>query len=70
MHYDKEMTYQILGVHPSYVHDNYLGLPLMMDRSKTMEFRYLVDRVKAKVKGWNVRFLSQASKEILIKVVA
>lgn len=67
---DKALARSILGVHRSYEHENYLGLPLLMGISKMNEFFYMVGRVRAKVQGWNVRLLSQAGREVLIKFVA
>ena len=49
---------------------NYLGLPILWGRAKTEALAFVRDKVRSKVQGWNKRFLSQAGKETLIKVVA
>jgi len=46
-----------------------LGLPVFIGRSKTKTFAAVKGRVQKKLVGWKEKFLSQASKEILIKAV-
>jgi len=46
-----------------------LGLPVFIGRSKTKTFAAVKGRVQKKLVGWKEKFLSQASKEILIKTV-
>jgi hypothetical protein len=59
----------ILGVPNSQCFDTYLGLPALIGKSRTREFQNLVERVKRRVLDWKTKFLSQASKEVLIKAV-
>ncbi|XP_057997941.1 uncharacterized protein LOC110671428 [Hevea brasiliensis] len=47
----------------------YLGLPIAWGKSKSQVLSFLNDRVIQKLQGWKCRYLSQAGKEILIKVV-
>ena len=51
-------------------HESYLGLPSLVGRSKRNTFAQLKQRVSNKLAGWKEKLLSNASKEILIKVVA
>lgn len=48
---------------------SYLGLPSMMDRSKTTTLGYIKDKVRNKLQNWDGRWFSQAGKEILVKAV-
>lgn len=52
------------------VHDKYLGLPTYIGRARTDTFQYIKDRLFTKLKGWQEKLLSDAGKEILIRVVA
>lgn len=47
----------------------YLGLPSIVDKSRNKAFKGLVERAGKKPCDWKYKFLSQAGKEILIKVV-
>uniref|UniRef100_A0A803QIF3 Reverse transcriptase zinc-binding domain-containing protein n=1 Tax=Cannabis sativa TaxID=3483 RepID=A0A803QIF3_CANSA len=48
----------------------YLGLPSTLSRNKSAVLGYLKERVRKKVEGWEMKFLSRAGKEVLIKTVA
>lgn len=50
-------------------HDKYLGLPLIVGKSKRMVFSNIRDRICQKLKGWKENWLSKGGKEILIKAV-
>ncbi|KAL0373056.1 UNVERIFIED_CONTAM: hypothetical protein Scaly_0987200 [Sesamum calycinum] len=58
-----------LGVRLVSVHDRYLGLPTVVGRSRRVLFRNVLDRVWARIAGWNNKLLSQASKGVLINCV-
>jgi hypothetical protein len=49
--------------------EKYLGLPVLVGRSKMRTFEGIQSRVRKKVDGWKEKFMSQAGKEILIKAV-
>ncbi|KAM1714186.1 hypothetical protein ACFX12_024832 [Malus domestica] len=49
---------------------NYLGILTIWGRSKKNALTYVKDRIMAKIIGWKQQFLSQSSKETLIKAVA
>ena len=51
-------------------HEKYLGLPPMVGRGKKKAFNRIKDQVGRKIAGWKGRLLSNAGREILIKVVA
>ncbi|CAL1384042.1 unnamed protein product [Linum trigynum] len=67
---DQEFLAAILGVGAVGVHDKYLGLPSLIARSKMDTFRYLEEKLLARLQGWKRRTLSWAAKETLIKSVA
>ncbi|MCH81246.1 hypothetical protein A2U01_0002030, partial [Trifolium medium] len=48
----------------------YLGIPAYVGRSKQQIFNHLIDKIRAKLKGWKERHLSFAGRAILIKAVA
>ena len=50
-------------------YEKYLGLPSLIGRHKKASFNYIRERVWKKLQGWKEKLLSQAGKEILIKVV-
>ena len=50
-------------------HEKYLGLPIMVGRSKKIIFSHVKERVWKKLKGWKSCLLSRAGKEVLLKLV-
>ena len=50
-------------------YERYLGLPVVVGRRKKASLNYIKDRVWGKLQGWKEKILSQASKEVLLKVV-
>ncbi|CAL1378948.1 unnamed protein product [Linum trigynum] len=67
---DQELLATIMGVGAVGVHDKYLGLPSLVARSKMETFRYLEEKLLARLQGWKQKTLSWAAKETLIKSVA
>lgn len=47
----------------------YLGLPTQVRRSKTHTFNFIMERVRAKLKGWKERNLSFSRRGVLIRAV-
>lgn len=47
----------------------YLGLPLVIVRSKTQVFKYMEEAAVKRISSWKNRFLSSAGKEVLLKFV-
>ncbi|CAM8924063.1 unnamed protein product [Rhodiola kirilowii] len=48
-------------------HTKYLGLPLVIGRSKTDVFRWIEDNMISKIQDWKTLLLSAAGKEALVK---
>lgn len=48
----------------------YQGLPTMLGRNKSALLGYLKERIDARVRGWDEKFISRLGKEVLIKNVA
>jgi hypothetical protein len=46
-----------------------IGLPTLVGKSRTQAFKGIKDWVCQRLQDWNMRFLSQAGKEILLKAV-
>lgn len=57
----------IFGVRRATNHEQYLGLPMMVGRSKKQTFANYVDRINCNINNWNFKFLSMGGKETLIK---
>ncbi|KAA3483881.1 reverse transcriptase [Gossypium australe] len=49
--------------------DNYLGLPIPVGRNRAVAFKCIMDRTAMRINSWSKRLLSNAGKEIFIKVV-
>lgn len=47
----------------------YLGLPLVIGRSKNQVFGFIEDRVNHRLKEWKEKLLTNAGKEVLLKSV-
>jgi hypothetical protein len=65
----KEHIGSLLGILAITNYHKYLGLPAMVGRSKSQTFAGIQEWVCKRLDGWKERFLSQAGKEVLIKVV-
>jgi hypothetical protein len=48
----------------------YLGTPVFSSRCKTKDFKYLIDRTEARLKGWRSKSLSWVGRRTLIKSIA
>ena len=60
----------MLGVMVVQQYEKYLGLPSLVGRNKTESFSHIKQQIWKKLQGWESKLLSQAGREILIKVVA
>lgn len=58
-----------LGVPEIKKYEKYLGLPAVVGRNKRASLTYIKERVWTKLQGWKEKLLSQAGREILLKVV-
>lgn len=59
-----------MEVHHDLSTGRYLGLPLLIGRSKKTVFSFLKDRMCRKIQGWSSKFLSKAGKAVLLRNVA
>lgn len=51
-------------------HENYLGLPSMLGRSKYQFVREIKEKIYSKLKIWKARLFSYGEREFLIKAIA
>jgi hypothetical protein len=49
--------------------DTYLGLPTFVGKSRTQNFKDIIEKVSKWLENWKCSFLSQAGKEVLLKAV-
>ncbi|KAL9684597.1 hypothetical protein QQ045_022038 [Rhodiola kirilowii] len=61
---------EYMGMNITDKHTKYLGLPLIVGRSKVEAFRWLEDKMVRKIQDWKALLLSAAGKEALIKSFA
>ena len=59
----------ILNIHISMDKDSYLGLPLLLGRSKSGEFRTIKERIWFRIQCWGGKLLSHVGKAIMIQAV-
>ena len=59
----------LLGVPEIKEYEKCLGLPSFVGRSKKASLLYIKERVWSKIRGWKEKLLSQAGREILLKIV-
>lgn len=65
----REHIKEELGVPEIRKYEKYLGLPSLVGRNKKASFNYIKEWIWRKIQGWKEKLLSQARREILIKVV-
>ena len=65
----KNRVKDLVGVEEVTQYEKYLGLPSFVGRAKKETFSYIRERVWHKIQGWKEKLLSQAGREILIKLV-
>ena len=51
-------------------YEKYLGLPSLVGKNKLKQHLWSVDRLDNTLSRWNDKLLSNAGKEILVKIVA
>ena len=67
---EKEEVLQKLGGIQQVTQGKYLGLPLVVGRSKNSVFRFIRDNLMSRIQNWKGKLLSNAGKEVLLKSVA
>ncbi|XP_075475824.1 uncharacterized protein LOC142513002 [Primulina tabacum] len=60
---------RVLYISTTQGHDIYLGLPTFSLRSKKLQFRYLIETIVKRLRGWGNKTFSAGGKETLIKSV-
>ena len=50
-------------------YENYLGLLVVVGRTRKASLNFIKERVWSKLQGWKEKLLSQAGREILLKAV-
>ena len=62
---DKPEVCQSLNIMIESLNDKYLGLPVLVGVDRSDCFQHLIDRVRAKTKGWKEKLLSMGGKKFL-----
>lgn len=66
----KQSIQSMLGAQVFHDYEQYLGLPMIVGKSKTSTFKGVREKIAKKVIGWKERLISKAGREIFIKTVA
>lgn len=65
----QERIKEAVGVNSTHNYEKYLGLPALIGHSQLQSFKEIEGRIWDRICGWKEKFLSQAGKEVLLKVV-
>ena len=65
----KQEIYSALGGMAEVKQGKYLGLPMVISRTKDKIFGYIRDNIKRRLESWKNKLLSPAGKEVMLKVV-
>ncbi|XP_035551682.1 uncharacterized protein LOC118349865 [Juglans regia] len=65
----QDLILSIAGVRSYVQYERYLGLPVMVGKSRINSFKCIQEKVKSKLSSYKVKTLSLAGKEIFIKAV-
>ena len=65
----KDSIKGMLGVQEIKFYEKYLGLPSLVGRGNKASFSYIKECVWRRLQGWEGKLLSQARREVFIKVV-
>ena len=63
----KEQLAGILGLPTTDHIGTYLGMPIFTTCRTASSYQYLVDNIRKRIEGWQIKYLSMASQAILIK---
>lgn len=65
----KRELMECLGIHSVLINEKYLGLPMILGKSKKEFFGNIKERIWKRIKGWNEKLLSKAGREVLVKSI-
>ncbi|KAM1884835.1 hypothetical protein ACFX14_037585 [Malus domestica] len=68
--HDQQLLALCLGMRRVEFHDKYLGLSVLIQKSKKQSFAYVKDHLWKKLHSWSGGLLSNAGRELLVKTVA
>jgi hypothetical protein len=71
-HLHQQIQHEFHSIIPIQVTDSitkYLGMPTTFKRAKSQDFKFIMDRIWGKLKGWKERNLSFAGRSVLISAV-
>ncbi|KAJ0007624.1 hypothetical protein Pint_29766 [Pistacia integerrima] len=57
----KQQIIQMAGVKSSHPYDRYLGLPTLIGRDITRDFKHILDRVRGKLSNWKMKLEDEVS---------
>lgn len=60
---------EFLGVSDFKEYKAYLGQPIVVGRNKKASLSFIKERIWSKLQGWKEKLLSQAGREVLLKVI-
>lgn len=66
---DKLAVCEMVNIMTESLNDKYLGLCAIVGADRSDCFQHLIDRIRAKTKGWKEMLLSMGGKKILIKSI-
>ncbi|OMO99000.1 reverse transcriptase [Corchorus capsularis] len=66
---DRDRIREFFGVGEQSIIEKYLGLPTLVGRNKKSTFNWIKERIAKKIGSWNMRWLSQGGREVMIKSV-
>jgi hypothetical protein len=65
----RDFILRLFSVPSTQQYDKYLGSPALVGKSKIQEFKCIKDQMWKRMHDWKTKFLFEAGKEILFKVV-
>ena len=63
----KEQVAGIFGIPTTDRIGTYLGTPIFTSHRTTQSYQYLVDNIRSRIEGWQVKYLSMAGRATLVK---
>ena len=68
-HQDKDRIFGILSVSTTNQIGTYLGTPIFTSRRKASSYKFILDKIRNKIEGWQTRYLYVAMRVTLIKSI-